>query len=53
MLVKCEECGWEGPEKQCCRGYGGFRNLPLLVCPQCGSRDMQDVSEEVAGDAAE
>ena len=48
MLVTCEECGLEVSESHCLRNWEG-----LLVCPQCGSRDMQDVSEEVAGDATE
>ncbi len=45
MLGKCGECGLEVSETYCLRNWEG-----LLVCPQCGSRNMDDASEE-DGDA--
>ena len=51
--VRCEECGWQGPIKDCYHGYfsypvndkGDFDTEPMDYCPKCNSDQLISLEE--------
>lgn len=43
-MVKCRNCGWEGEQEECIKGYvrGAIPDdiEPTISCPVCGNEDL-------------